>query len=1199
MAASSLNEVETSIDMLQTQVSLLKQVNEVKLQLSKYNSESAELRLQLLSNLRQTISKAQDELDNGHLSQELPDLLNYLLHTLQNMFSISTNENEDSSHDFSSEDNNSKQLAFFHSIRVCYEALKLFKKLTINTSYHKFASMVQGLETSLKQLRSKNSSTPTLMLQSKSTNIPNYKNTTVVLYFTHLFHDTPSDHVEDQKRVETCLRVLMRLKLPSASNTTIRALTFEKCDHIKSPPFWCLSLVHSSHYLKRLYEYEKEAKRDDLYVPLEFDTEWESQYELSSDSEPEEIKRKAQNLFPFQPSKHWNQRLGDESVDHLLQILVPRDGDFTIANALTRKGKRIQSRHARRRSDVVVVPEVVDRDESETRVSTPYGEGTALEINQQTGFAKIRLVWGATAYLNSDSFKLIGPAADQKVKKLATMPATPSSSSQQLVRFSHTDLRLHKLLTRILTHVRIQRHILEKIDVKDAHMSLWLHGRTSAGLSKNIEQASYRWLFNFRYQDLDAFIKRHDELAPADFETNNNYECPTFMKDLLTIKLPSPLPISTTPDEYFGSSEFNQEELKKDAFEYSARRLTNKSGLPRAKGSRNRRKKDEILAAQKESSETRRRSTGSKKRKFYDREMKPLDSDEEGDGERQEDGGNKEEREEMKEHVSEDNDKEQMGGDDQMTLPSDNEIDVSVTKGESQPKEENAENSGDLALDFQPYELGAYHAATDKDRRFLPRKDGFWRLPALPDTRRGKIRKEINAGYFTDAADLQKSEELLQKLLVILMKRMNLKQITVAHELEKCFRSKHTQTGVSGWFHNRSSFELSTKLVMQSFLFVFTHQKYLQEKELSKFNDLLKHRYFQFILKGTKFVKLSEMTEEDEDELGLKRDSNKSHQKDNDNENDNSRQVESNIIQVKVENSTIPSVSPVTTPQSSKLPVQHRLLDEFLVPPNLVSPRSSIQIKKESTMETIQSNEDSDMHTEDVKITIISEKSLNAVVESEEMKDAEDIKSVKSDGSSIVEEAKANNKAGEEEMSVDSMEETENLPPVPESVVREIKIKNQEADLSEIEEVPQPRFKGRGRPGRKKKNVEYRMLPENERNNIENQDNNDDEPESPRDHTLKAKYSDKFYVQEFDEEKPISLKTMAMILNDFIDEVDRRELSHSYVAKEATRLSLSLLSQPIISKFIRLRSNPYLSRGDEFSYQVIKYVSRGFCLITY
>ena len=130
-----------------------------------------------------------------------------------------------------------------------------------------------------------------------SSHIPVYSNSTVVLFFDRVQHDTPAGHVECaarlvQKpsigcliaiyafyRVETSLAFL-KSKLSSVvhslrNNRYNESNNEEKmgesvkmlnCNDIVSPPLWILPIVHSPVYLQKL-QYHEESVREVLIYP--------------------------------------------------------------------------------------------------------------------------------------------------------------------------------------------------------------------------------------------------------------------------------------------------------------------------------------------------------------------------------------------------------------------------------------------------------------------------------------------------------------------------------------------------------------------------------------------------------------------------------------------------------------------------------------------------------------------------------------------------------------------------------------------------------------------------------------------------------------------------------------------------------------------------------------------------------------------
>ena len=119
---------------------------------------------------------------------------------------------------------------------------------------------------------------------------------TIVLFYDHLTHATPDEHVESMARVQSCMRILadqlhkQTTVLPQSTriDSTDEEVTSKRltqrarrlhllcCNDVVGPPAWCLPLVHSPQYLSHLQSLSLEARDGDLYVPLEFDTEWVS-----------------------------------------------------------------------------------------------------------------------------------------------------------------------------------------------------------------------------------------------------------------------------------------------------------------------------------------------------------------------------------------------------------------------------------------------------------------------------------------------------------------------------------------------------------------------------------------------------------------------------------------------------------------------------------------------------------------------------------------------------------------------------------------------------------------------------------------------------------------------------------------------------------------------------------------------------------
>jgi hypothetical protein len=1005
MIEENLQDVETSLDFFKAQTDLLKQIDEIKIVINRYNYESAEQRLTLLKSLQSNLSEAQTAFLEEHIFQELPVILNYMSDIVMNLVNNQDTVLSTSSSSNHLEGKSQSQLSSLHSLRICQEAIKLFRRLTINSSFQPFLQKLLELEKNIIQLEENLLSNEKIPRLTPPVTAPNYQNSTVILYFTHVLHDTPTNHVEDQQRVDKAIKVLMKLKAnsltltatSSSTGSNVHSLIFEKCENIKSPPFWCLPLVHSSHYLKRLQDYEIEAKTDDLYVPLEFDTEWESEYAFTSESDSEEVTRRAKQYFNFEIDENLTKILGDQDSKKLFNVLKPQRGDFAIANSLNKN--RVGGRPRRRRRTGNGVELIVDKEEEPVkksgeieRIRCLYGNGKVLEV-LENGMIKASLEWGATAFLNKDSYKLIKPEpplTDVSAPP-SVIPVVAPHAMKPEDRFLHTDLRLHKILTRVIAQVRAQRSLIEKIDVKDAHLSLWLHGRTSSGLSKNIESSLYGWLTQYDRAKLEDLLTSRE--ARSDLSNDDN----DFLKELEQFKLPRPVYSSV---DYFGDEPYNKKTLRDEAFEYSVKRLINKSGLPRANGPRIR---------------------GKNASKPDRRGRKPVNS-------------------------------------------------VPVT---------------------------AEDGTTTTSQIPAAVVDG--------DGRRNK-RKELR--YFPSEFEFKKTELLLQQLLNVLMRAMNITQTEIADEFWKKFEVKTTQTSVSAWFHQRASNDLGMRMTAMAFLWIESNQDELPANEFQQFRELAAQPYFKLLSENQGLPT----------NFGGKP-----------------------SPRVKMESS--PAKKPITT---ANPPFQHKLLslsqpikvpvvkeEEPSSPPSPTSELESVTSKEEE--------QDEPMEVDKEVGEVTAEKAKSGDKKSEKGEQLNEIKDGALDQ--------------EEKMSVESASlASENEKEENEENDDADKEEDNEDDDEEEEGDPSTK-KRRGRPPKKK---------------------------------IQILYSKRSYVQDMRNKTELSDSNNTLLLNDFIDEMDRRSLTHIYVAREASRLALNLLSQPIISKFVRLRTNPYLLKGNEFSYQVTR-----------
>jgi len=153
--------------------------------------------------------------------------------------------------------------------------------------------------------------------------------------------------------------------------------------------------VHSPHYLGQLWRLAEEAKKKDLFVPLEFDTEWESDGE-EEESDDEDLMQPRAQLVTGLALTADLKSLGSE-VSALEALLAPSDGDVLLSQAM----------FAESRSTKAVVAECggggVEVLARGTNVLTPYGAGTVKSEVRGDGILKIGLQWGGTGYFRAES----------------------------------------------------------------------------------------------------------------------------------------------------------------------------------------------------------------------------------------------------------------------------------------------------------------------------------------------------------------------------------------------------------------------------------------------------------------------------------------------------------------------------------------------------------------------------------------------------------------------------------------------------------------------------------------------------------------------------------------------------------------------------------------------------------------------------
>lgn len=162
---------------------------------------------------------------------------------------------------------------FFCVVRMSLEFLRLWKQNIHESDYPELSIKFKNFSEYNSKVLANLADPISLIAKPGSTAaVYDYTDSTVVLFFDHIVHETPDGHVESQARVDTSLKML-RGQTNSLSSESSRKLSFLNCNDVLSPPLWLLPLVHSPQYLGVLWKYSEEARKEDLLVPLEFDTE--------------------------------------------------------------------------------------------------------------------------------------------------------------------------------------------------------------------------------------------------------------------------------------------------------------------------------------------------------------------------------------------------------------------------------------------------------------------------------------------------------------------------------------------------------------------------------------------------------------------------------------------------------------------------------------------------------------------------------------------------------------------------------------------------------------------------------------------------------------------------------------------------------------------------------------------------------------
>jgi hypothetical protein len=443
-------------------------------------------------------------------------------------------------------------LSMYCAARVGLETIRIWKQLNLHIAQPTLYKPIDEFQALL---------TATLATQklpsshdAAAQSVYRAASSTVVLFFDHLQHDTPEDHVEAQSRVLTCLKMLtdhlvdepphaMEVEGDADNGVpkrAVRSMQLLNCNDILAPPVWCLPLAHSPQYLAQLWRLAEEAHSGDLYVPLEFDTEWISEDPYRSGSDDEGMKR-ARTPAPtgnlmrsVEFEEPWYNALEGLEKDAFTKLLTPVPTDHLVARVIKRMESRAaakalraakpaalpRSRQDERSASTSSLPAltqpltpapVVMRPEMDgAAVKTPMGAGTIVVNYRRDGMVSVKLSWGAVGHFRKECIEFppapVGPNSQNKVERPSSSSAQAFYVSGSAGRFVYNDMELHNTMCRLISLARVQRVIGDCVAINHANLSLYMHGRTSSGLTRTIEATIARWLEKFDEHKLAALL---------------------------------------------------------------------------------------------------------------------------------------------------------------------------------------------------------------------------------------------------------------------------------------------------------------------------------------------------------------------------------------------------------------------------------------------------------------------------------------------------------------------------------------------------------------------------------------------------------------------------------------------------------------------------------------------------------------------
>lgn len=350
-AQLSFLKIEENIVTVKEQRKMLLNIHSSRLEVEKYNESKSSLR----SNIYETLSQSVNMMNENIIYKKFYPEINQMFGSLFGVFKDANmvQINPEGSIQVASAESTVKEevidrtkIASFYATRIGLEMVRLWRQMMQDSIDESLKQSLNSLADQLKAVNKSNKALdprkfPDILSGS------NFKgdNTTVVLFFDHLLHNTPPNHMESEARVLSSLRLVNAQLKTGNPAENIRSLQLVKCNDIPSAPFWCFPLVHSPQYLSHLWSLSEEAKDFDLLVPLEFETEWESFDDSDADDEVETEKKKiTRKRIALENSKvretlpkfpdDITSKLDEENVNKLKHLLEPAPEDDILAAAI-------------------------------------------------------------------------------------------------------------------------------------------------------------------------------------------------------------------------------------------------------------------------------------------------------------------------------------------------------------------------------------------------------------------------------------------------------------------------------------------------------------------------------------------------------------------------------------------------------------------------------------------------------------------------------------------------------------------------------------------------------------------------------------------------------------------------------------------------------------------------------------------------